>query len=501
VTLRGFADARGTTSLDADVVVVGSGPGGSAISRVLSEAGARVVVLEEGPPTPRFKPNYLHTQRYHMQEGGMMVARAGATHAMPIAAGRGVGGGSLVNSAICFRTPARVLDGWAALLGGDDRFSRANLDPVYAEMEALLGVGATDDETSGENNRIIKRGAEKLGFPGGMAPRNAPGCVGCSLCNMGCPSGGKASVDRVLVPIAREHGAVVQADVKVDEILIDGGRAVGVAGNVHDTDTQEIVGRITVRAGKVIVCAGGVGTPRLLHHTGVAARLGPAVGRGMHVHPGNAVLGLCDYDVHMWKGATQGAYFEDPELPGVLPHTFNAPPGVVLVLLGGVGQDAKENLPLLRRLCGSVVMVSDTGEGTVGARADGRADLAYDFAPQDVERIKRGMVSTARVLLAGGAKKITGMVHGVGWHEDVDTFAKALQTRTIDDFGLYASHPMASCRMGADPESSVVGPNGESHGLPGLYIADSSVFPTSLGVNPQLTTMVLATVIGRRLAS
>ena len=266
---------------------------------------------------------------------------------------------------------------------------------------------------------------------------------------------------------------------------------------MYKRQTGESVGRLTVEADQVFVCAGGVGTPRLLHHAGLARRLGPAVGRGLHVHPGNAVLGICDHEVKMWAGATQGAWFEHPDLPGVLPHTLAAPPGTLLLILGQVGRQAKENLKLLPYLCGCVVMISDKGEGTVGARSDGRAAISYSFDPGDVERIKAGMVETARVLLAGGARLLLAPVHGVGEHATLESFQAALAPRTIHDFALYASHPMASCRMGADPATSVVGPTGEAHAVRGLYLADSSIFPTSLGVNPQLTTMTLATAIGR----
>ena len=109
------------------------------------------------------------------------------------------------------------------------------------------------------------------------------------------------------------------------------------------------------------------------------------------------------------------------------------------------------------------------------------------------------MVRTAEVLMAGGAKRLMAPVHGVGVHDNVASFKQALMPRTIREFTMYASHPMASCRMGLDPETSVVGPTGEAHRLKGLYVADSSVFPSSLGVNPQLTTMALATVIGRQM--
>jgi len=170
-----------------------------------------------------------------------------------------------------------------------------------------------------------------------------------------------------------------------------------------------------------------------------------------------------------------------------------------MVILGRVGHQAKSMLPLMQYLCGCVVMISDKGQGWVGARASGRANIGYAFDDRDVDRIKAGMIRTAEVLLAGGASKVLGAVHGLGTHDDLGSFADAMADRTIHDFALYASHPMGSCRMGADPAHSVVGPTGEAHGLPGLYIADSSVFPTSLGVNPQLTTMTLATAIARGL--
>jgi choline dehydrogenase-like flavoprotein len=286
----------------------------------------------------------------------------------------------------------------------------------------------------------------------------------------------------------------------VDALLVEGDRAAGVTGLVRNPDTGEVVGRLTVKAPKTFVCAGGIGTPRLLHTAGLAARLGP-VGRGLHVHPGNAVLGICDHEVKMWTGATQGAWFESEDLPGVLPHTLTAPPEAILAVLGKVGSENKDAFRTLPHLCGCVVMISDHGEGSVGARADGRAKISYSFDPHDVDRIKAGMVETARVLLAGGARRVLAPVHGVGVHDTAASFEAALADRTIHDFSLYASHPMASCRMGADPATSVIGATGEAHRLPGLYLADSSVFPTSLGVNPQLTTMTLSTAIARGVAA
>lgn len=484
----------------ADVVIVGAGPGGSAAARALSLAGARVVVVEEGPSTRRAERHFGPAMRYHQQEGGAMVAMSSAP--IPIAAGRGLGGGTIVNSAIAWRAPAEVLDGWLDVIG-DDRFSSAALAPVYDMLWQLLGIWSTRLEVAGENNTLIVRGAAALGYEGGYLERYTPGCVGCGVCYFGCPTGGKASMDTNLLADAVQLGTRVQAETKVDRVLVVGegarARAAGVSGQMMDPDTGAPGGRYTVRARRVIVCAGGVGTPRLLHHAGLGDVLGPALGEGLHLHPGNAVLGWCDHDVSMWKGATQGAYFHPPGMHGVLPHTFSSPPEAILPMLTLTGQATKAALPRLANLCGCVVMISDTGTGSVRAWGDGRARISYTFAPADVDRIKGGMFHTARVLLAGGARSVFAPVHGTSTYASAEDLRAALEPLPLENFVLYASHPMSSCRMGKERATSVVGASGEAHGLAGLYVADSSVFPTSLGVNPSLTTMGMATLLGERL--
>jgi len=496
MTIQGFEAVQGKQRVSTDVVIVGSGPGGAAMARTLAEGGRRVLVLEEGPAQSRFRPNMAHTMRYHMQEGGTMMAMGPA--AISVAAGRGVGGSSLVNSAICWRTPDYVLDKWVGVLGGDERFSTAAMAPVFDELHDILQITKTWDAIAGENNKIIVRGAQALGLEAGLLHRNAPTCSGCGICNYGCPSGGKASVDKNLLVLARGAGATVQADCKVEQVVVEGGRAVGVIGRICHPDTGEQVGELEVRAEQVVICAGAVGTPRLLHYSGLADRLGPAVGKGLHLHPGNGILGLCDHKVKMWTGATQGAYFEDPELPGVLPHTLSLPPGALMLAMGKVGLPAKENIAKAPYMCGCLVMVSDKGEGTVGAKADGSADLTYAFADVDLENTRKGMKRTCDVLLAGGAKELLVPIVGAGFTRDVQQAYDWIDRAGVRDFLLlYAAHPMATCRMGTSVDTSVVGPTGEAHNLPGLYVADGSMFPTALGVNPQLTIMAMSTLIGR----
>ena len=491
---EGFSET--SRSYEADVVIIGAGPGGGAAARVLSAAGLRVVVLEMGPRFSSFQRNYAHTARYHMQEGGAMVAQGAAM--MPIAAGKGVGGSTLINSALSFRAPRSVLDHWATILQ-DEHWGYDSLQPLYDEISTFIGVSHTPEKIAGKNNKLIVRGIKKLGYDGGFAPRSTPKCVGCGVCYYGCPSGGKGSSNLNFLAVAAQKGTIIQAETKVEKILIENDKVVGVEGTCIHPDTNQIGGTIRVHAPKVILSAGAIGTPRLLWHSKTAHMLGNHVGDGLQVHPGSTLIGISDERIEMWKGATQGAYYHPPGLKGVLPHTFSAPPEACLLAGGWVGSSFQEGLALLPHMCGMLVMVSDKGTGKVRAKKDGSADIQYNFHPKDIQRIKDGLVSVAKVLLAGGAKDLRAPIHGVGICNDPEELRKQLETRTISDFTLYAAHPMGTCPMGLDPQKSVVSPTGETHKIKGLFISDASVFPSSLGVNPQLSTMVVSTRIAQQI--
>ena len=301
------------------------------------------------------------------------------------------------------------------------------------------------------------------------------------------------------LPAAVQAGATIQAETHVESIIVENGEAKGVIGVAINPDTGERGGTVIVKAKIVVLAAGAIGTPRLLWNCGLAKRLSPAVGENLQVHPGSTLLGISDDKIEMWKGATQGAYFHPNGLEGVLPHTFSAPPEACLTAGGFIGDKFQEGMSLLPHLCGMLVMVSDKCTGRVRSTRLGKAKISYDFHASDVQRIKDGLVEVAKVLIAGGARDLRAPIWGIKPFNDPEELALQLKSKEIQDFTLYAAHPMGTCRMGLNPEDSVIDPNGQAHKMKNLYISDASVFPSSLGVNPQMSTMAVSSLIARRI--
>ena len=142
-------------------------------------------------------------------------------------------------------------------------------------------------------------------------------------------------------------------------------------------------------------------------------------------------------------------------------------------------------------------MVHDQGKGTVRARANGRVKLNYRWDDHDFAVLKDGLVLSARVLLAGGAREVFVTGYRTARHTGTETLRAELATITPQQLNFYSAHPMSTCWMGSDPETSVLDSRGRTHRMEGLYIIDAGMFPTALGVNPQLTTMMVGTLSGR----
>ena len=490
--LHSAADLKPGMKLTADVAVVGSGAGGAAVAAELSRAGMKVAVLEEGrsfaPADLVSKPSWAFR---HLYVGRSVLLGKGSL-VVPVAAGRAVGGSTFVNSAICFRAPDAVLREWERDFGST--WTPERMAPLFDEMERALDVQKVAPNIARNNSLVFKRGADKLGLPGDFISRNAPGCVGCGVCQLGCPIGGKGSVDKNLLPTAIERGADVYSETRVRELRVERGAVRGLVADILDPD-DGAVGSIEVEASKVFLCAGALGTPQILQRNKLCNGSGQ-VGENLHIHPGQAAGALFDEEIRYWDGVTQGYFVQ---MDDAILETFTGTPELFWAALP-LGQ---MNLRRLKHVASAGCMIRDSGRGSIGFKGDGRLpEIAYE--PSDRDRLLhlRGAREMARIWFAAGAHTSYPLLNAA---MEPATSLDAALAALPDDLPLqrlnpYGSHPQSTCRMSADARRGVCKPEGETHEVDNLYIADGSLFPNALGVNPQITILALATGIARDLA-
>lgn len=485
----------------ADVVVVGSGAGGAVVATTLAEAGLNVVVVEEGEHVTAERdfvgPVFERFQRFCRDNGTTQVL---GVPPIPLPLGKVVGGTTVVNSGTCFRAPEHVLDRWATE-HGVCASSSSDLAPLYEPIEEFLDVRPVPWELLGPNGMAAHRGAVALGLSGGPLLRNIGDCHGCGQCAFGCPTNAKQAMHISYLPRAWRAGAQIYSRCRVERIEHEAGRARGVVVTLLD-DRGRPRGRLTVAAPDVVVCAGAIHTPALLAGSRVPDPSGQT-GRNLRIHPATGVGGWLDEQVDGWKGTLQSyyidAFFETHELMFEATTTV---PGVGAGSVPGIGERAMQELATFPNLVTLGFYVSDTSAGRVRRLPSGEVVATYRLNDLDARRMSIGIAVAAEVLLAAGATRVYPGLPGldtISAREDLEQLRdRPVRARQLR---LTAFHPMGTARMGAGPATSVVDSCGRHHAIDNLWVADASVFPTCVGVNPQMTIMAFAKRTAETIAS
>lgn len=488
------------SDLEVDVVVVGSGAGGAVAADVLARTGLRVVVLEEGrayraAEESRNRPVDRMLDLY--RDNGLTFALGSPLISMPM--GRAVGGTTVVNSGTCFRTPDDVLRGWSCR--GITAITPDDLAPVFDEVEAVLGVQPVPAEVLGANGEIARRGAEALGWSGGPIRRNIRGCHGHGVCGFGCPIDAKQAMHVSYLPRAVEAGAVILARVRVRKVWTEGGRAVGVIADALDPETDRARHEVRVRARATVLAAGAVFTPALLLRQQLA-NSSRQLGRNLVIHPGAGTSARFEEELDAWRGTMQSYYVDEHLGDGVLLEATFPPPGLGYSAgsLPGWGRD-KELFRLYPRVASMGSICSDAGNGRVRPLGKHGALVRYDLSEADATKVVEGIARSAELFFAAGATTVYPMLPGlasISSPVDVDRIRSGTWKRS--ELHVSAYHPMGSARMGGDALHSVVDPYGRVWDVPGLWVLDASILPSSTHVNPQITIMALAARGAARLA-
>ncbi len=486
-------------TLTCDVVVVGSGAGGSVIAARAAAAGKSVLVLEAGGYRNEADFKQLEVPGYQELFYGAGLA-ASEDGSIAILAGATLGGGTVVNYMNCIPTPERIIEEWAGhgLVGLED--TEAYKREHVAVVLDKLGANAEATKQNGTHQRLMD-GLDAMGHEHRPIVRNATlddDPEFCGYCTLGCQQGCKRSALKTWLQDASDSGAQAIVGCHVDRITVDDGRATGVECTVTQEDGSSTA--LTVEAADVVVAGGAIESPGLLMRSGIG---GPAVGKNLRLHPAYVVMGVYDEPVEGWRGQIQSLVsdaYEDVEGEyGFLIEATGMFPG----LIGSIfpwddGVTHKQLMQTFRWQAPFITVARDHGSGEVVLDDIGRPVVRWGLG-DDVDRrlAQRANVELCRLHRAAGATEIfTGHSRSMRWRpgDDFDAFVERVEAASYDpnDVACFTAHQMGSCRMGSDPATSVADGRGQLHDVQGVWIGDASAFPTAPGVNPMVSIMALA---------
>lgn len=491
--------------LRCDLCVVGSGPGGAMAAMVAAEAGMRVVMLESGElvtPAQMTQREEEMIPRLLWQAGARMTH----DHGVRVHQGKGVGGSSLHNLNLCKRIPEVLLRRWA----GARRLAHLPFEAwsaLYDEVEALLSVTPVPEAQWNRHNTLLRDGCAALGWRGGGMKHNRTGCLGSGFCELGCAFDAKNNALKVLVPRLVRAGATVLTHAHALRIETGGGRVRAVTVAALDGANPSETGRLEVLADRVCVAASATGSPALLLRSDLDddAR---TTGRSLRLHPSVVVAGDFDEPVRAWMGVPQTyectehmEFDEGAQRRTWIVPAFGHPMGVA-TMLPGHGEAHAELMRRFAHMAVFAAMLHDETAGVVEPDGDLGLTMRYTLTPRDRAELARGLVRCAKLLFAAGARRVIVPTWRVRvLHAAAEAEALADVPITPTEIGLTAVHPMGSVPMSDDPSLGAVDSRGQHHHVGGLWVADGSLFPTSIGGPPQLSVYALGLHVGRSLVA
>ncbi len=492
------------STIECDVCIIGSGAGGSVIAYELSNAGLRVLVVEEG--------DYLTSESFGQEEFSMTELKPTVFYDYATAlsddlsfimlAGRGVGGGTILNWNTSLNPPPFVLEEWEREFGIDG-ITGAQFQSYLDEVWSVLKINKEESQRN-LNNGVLWKGCLELGYKEGVdfgvISRNVVGCdQRCDLCTFGCVYACKQSTILNYLPMAFQQGAKFLFNTRADHIIFDRGSATGV-------ECSSSGRKVDVKAKVVVAACGALNTPALLLKSGLREK---NIGRHLRLHPTTAVAASFDYHVDAWRGPPQTVEVNkflnlDGSGHGFWLEAVPPYPGLFAMSLPWEDGKAHKDYMLnnFSKTAATIVLLREWGSGEVKVDQYGSPKVSYSLDARDKLNFVRGIKEAARILAAAGAMEIvtlhsdyTGVkANGRITQKELDPFNEAVTTKGIDcnKIMLYSAHLMGTCRMSAEESTGAAKPSGELYGVENLFIGDASIFPTDLGVNPMVTIMAMA---------
>ena len=498
-------------SIECDVAIVGSGAGAGITAELLAHAGLDVVIIEEGPLKSSSDFHQRESEAYptlYQESAG----RKTADKAVNILQGRCVGGSTTVNWTSSFRTPPDTLRYWREHFGLGE-LSEEAMAPWFAQAEARLSIGPWLTPPN-ENNDLLRRGAVKLGIEAPAIRRNVKGCWNLGSCGMGCPTNAKQSMLVTTLPAALDRGARLLVQTRAQRFELERGRAKSLlcvfARGDGSVDT-EVTSRIVAR--HYVVAGGAINSPALLLRSSAPdphARLG----KRTFLHP--VVISSAQFEqrVEGWSGAPQTIYTDHylhtQPIDGPIGYKIEAPPLHPLIFastLTGYGKTQADLLAQFPHTQSLLALLRDgfhdqSVGGSVSLRADGSPLLDYPLNAFVMDGARRALLSMAELQFAAGARSVMPVHEMARPYARWDEAREAIAALPMEPLlaRVVSAHVMGGCGMAGDERRGVVRPDGRHWQIENLSVHDGSLFPTSIGANPQLSIYGLVNKLATQLA-
>ena len=485
-------------TLEADVIIIGSGAGGGVTAETLAKSGLSVIIVEEGAlkSSKDFKMREADAYPNLYQES---AARKTKDKAINILQGRTVGGSTTVNWTSSFRTPTPTLEYWQQHFGLASYTPEA-LAPWFLMMEQRLNV-STWLTPPNENNDLLKRGAARLGIPAAAIMRNVKGCWNLGYCGMGCPTNAKQSMLVTTIPAALDLGATLLTHARAERLVFKGDKVDSLVCSALDATGVAANGRtITLRAKHFVVAGGAINSPALLMRSQAPNPHG-VLGTRTFLHPTVISAAIFAQRVDGFAGAPQTIYsdhfLETQPINGAIGYKLEAPPLHPLLLsttMAGYGQAHADTMAQFPHVHALLALLRDgfhdaSRGGTVGLAGNGAPVLDYPISAFVWDGVRRAHLTMAEIQFAAGAKTVQPVHERALAYTSWDAAKHAINALDYKELitRVVSAHVMGGCTMSDDTRLGVVGANGRYHGVANLSVHDGSLFPTSIGANPQLS--------------